>query len=187
MNEPDFNPYASPKTEMPYAPSGDAGGCYCEGKLLIVPRWSEPFFPTDTCVNCGQPAATQMKRNIYWQHPALLLLILLNVLVLIIVVLIVRKKMTLVIGVCERHLAQRRAWIWATWGLLLAAVALPLAALLMKVNSELPYMGGALLLLLCLIAACRINYFLIRPKRIDKIEGRFLGCGEAFLSQFPGS
>ena len=154
--------------------------------MLIVPRGSESCVPSDICVTCGQPAVRQLRRNIYWQHPALLLLILLNLLVLIIVVLIVRKKMVLVVGVCERHLAQRRAWIWAAWSLFAAALVLPAVTVAMEYKSALPWFGCGIMFLLSLIAACRINYFLIRAKRIDKSEGRFLGCGETFLSQFPG-
>jgi len=107
------------------APSS-AGNMWRFNKQLVTR--SETPFP-DRCVKCNGPAnGFQLKRVLYWQHPAYYLLLLLNLLILIIVILIVRKKAVLNIGVCEKHRAQRRqaiaiGWIGSLAGLVLGSVA----------------------------------------------------------------
>jgi hypothetical protein len=183
--EAPFNPYAPPTAEVSYARMSGAGGCYRQGKLLIVPRGFEGSLPAGTCVKCGRPASTVKKRQMFWHHPALYLIILAGLLLYVIVALIVRKKMVLNAGLCEQHVAKRRNMILAAWGAFLAGVAVPFISGFLKLKWSYAPLACLLLILLSLVLACIASGMILRPKRIDDREGRFTGCDESFLSQFP--
>jgi hypothetical protein len=90
------------------------GSLWRSNKRLVAR--TETVFP-DRCVKCNAPAnGFQLKRTLYWMHPAFYLLILCNLLVLLIVHLIVRKKAVMHIGLCEQHRSKRKLGLIIGWG-----------------------------------------------------------------------
>ena len=185
MDGNSFNPYAPPQTADPVAAS--AGECYRQGNVLIVPRSSAPYVPRDSCVKCGRPATRMLRRNFYWHHPLLYILILPGLLFYVLVAIIVRKQMKITVGLCDQHRAVRRRWIWAAWLLFLLSLALLFKGFAGRGRES----GGLILawlvcFILSLVVACIVSNLVIRPRRITKEEGRFIGAGEGYLRQFEG-
>ena len=186
MDNNEFNPYAPPQAMM--GSGGSVGACYRQGRLLVVPRADAPFFPCDSCVKCGQPAVTTLRRKLAWHHPAWYLLILVNLLVFVIVAVCVSKKMTLTVGVCEKHRAGRKAWILASWFCLAAGIAFcfVFGSSDSRDSLYLIFLGGGCIVL-SLVFACVVSYILVRPSRITESECTLRGAGEVFLQQFPSA
>ncbi len=186
MDTNEFNPYAPPQAMM--GSGGSFGACYRQGGRLVVPRADAPFFPCDSCIKCGQPAVTTLRRRLAWHHPAWYLLILVNLLVFIIVAVCVSKKMTLTVGLCGKHQARRKAWILVSWLCFAAGIAF----FFVFGNSEsrdfayMMLLGGGFIVL-SLIFACVVSYLIVRPTRITASECILTGAGEIFLQQFPSA
>ena len=184
MDASDFNPYAPPLS--PVISGTSTGGCYRRGSLLIVPRPDAPYFPCDSCVRCGQPAASTLRRKLSWFHPAWFLLIIVNLLVFLIVAVCVSKRMTLTVGICAKHRATRKAWILASWLCFLAGIAFfVLFGRSGHSESFRLMIAGVGCILLSLILACVVSSLLVRPRRITPLEATLAGAGESFLQQFP--
>ncbi len=168
---------------MASAPQGPSTTTvYRDGKRLVVPRGAAlPAY----CIKCGRPVeGAPIKSDYSWHSRWLFLLILLNLLIYILAALLVRKKMALLIPVCEEHrrLHQRRRWIGI--GLLLGFI--PGGVLVGSLDGGgWGWLAGFVLLVAAVVYLQRAN--LLAPKRISDQEGIFRGAGEAFLSQLPST
>jgi hypothetical protein len=137
----------------------------------------------DRCIKCNQPAhGLRLKRKLTWHHPAIFLLILVAVLIYLIVALILRKRATVEIGLCERHLAKRRRNILITWLLFLLGVA----GFIMAAVAE----DGAYLLIGAILLLGAIVYGLLAVRVVapSKIDDKFVwlrGVNKDYLNQLP--
>jgi hypothetical protein len=166
---PAFNPYAAPKSAVDWnSGRGSSGRVARDGKVLVFDRNAElPHL----CVKCAQPEAARITRKLSWHNPWLGLLVLAGLLVYVAVALIVRKQATVQIGLCTKHLRQRRIGVGLTWGFVG----------LMFVCFAAGFVGTAFL---CILAAlvCGLGVArLVWPVRIDEREVRLRGAGEEFL------
>ena len=82
------------------------------GRILVMGR--NALLPNH-CIKCNEPVTSKLKRNIYWHSPFLYLLILISILVYAIVALIVRRRARIEVGICDKHLSQRRWVITISW------------------------------------------------------------------------
>jgi hypothetical protein len=162
------------------APTTGAAGLWREGKRLVTR--SETPFP-DRCVKCNAPAGGfQLKRVLYWQHPAYYLLILCNLLVLLIVLLIVRKKAVLHVGLCDAHRTQRKTAIIACLAGMLGGVAMMIAAGFYSLG-WLALAGGTAFIggIIWGVVKGRVVY----ATRIEKDEVWVGGVCQEFLNELP--
>ena len=134
------------------------------------------------CVKCNAFTNGRLTRKFSWHHPALYLLLLMAWLIYLIVALIVRKRATVELGVCEDHLAKRRAYIWIT--LALAMLGVGGLVLAIAADDGMPALIGLLLLLTSII----FGAVTIRVTYPSKIDDRFVwlkGVNSDYLNQFP--
>lgn len=113
--ESEFNPYAAPAVDPEFMPPPyvKGEGAWREGKLLVM---SEGAGLPDRCIKCNAPAAGyRLKRTLVWHPPGWYLLILLHVLLYVIVALIVRKKVKVMLPLCEDHRRRRVTAIAVGW------------------------------------------------------------------------
>jgi hypothetical protein len=79
-----------------------------DGKLVVVSLYAD--LP-DRCVKCNLPAGGyRVKRKLTWHPSGWYALILINLIVYAIVATIIQKKMTVHVGLCEKH-RKRRLWL----------------------------------------------------------------------------
>lgn len=163
------------------ATPGLAGNMWRFNKQLVT--LSETPFP-DRCVKCNQPAnGYQLKRVLYWQHPAYYFLLLCNLLILLIVILIVRKKAVLHVGLCAAHRAQRKQAIIIGWSGALGGLAL---AIIAGAVWESPWLtvAGVLVFLTAAIYA-GIKAPMISAAKITKENVYVKGVHRDFLADLP--
>jgi hypothetical protein len=171
--------YGGPFVQAPFV---QAPGIWQDGAMLITTRDGDVVLP-DRCVKCNGPAnGYRLRRKLSWHSPLLYLLILAGWLVYLIVVLVVRKTARVHVGLCERHLNNRRTALYIAWFLCLAGIA---AIVLAFANSS----GGAGFFgILLLITAAIYGNFAPRIIYASKIDDRFAwikGANREYLSQFP--
>jgi hypothetical protein len=169
---------------MPFygGPFVQAPGIWQDGPILITTRDRDVVLP-DRCVKCNGPAnGYRLRRKLSWHNPLLYLLIFAGWLAYVIVALVLRKTARVHVGLCEKHLNNRRIALYIAWFLFLAGIA----AIVMAFATQ---SGGAgfLGIMLLLAAAIYGNY---APRIIyaSKIEERFVwikGVDREYLSQFP--
>jgi hypothetical protein len=157
-----------------------SSGLWRQGKKIVTV--SDTIFP-DRCVKCNGPAhGFQLKRVLYWQHPAYYLLLLCNLLVLLIVVLIVRKKAVVYIGLCEAHRKQRKVAIAVcTIGLLGGVVVMCAAA---GMSSGWLALAGLAVFITGGVWGV-VKGRTIAATKIDKENVWVSGAGKDFLDQLP--
>jgi hypothetical protein len=110
------------------------------------------------------------------------LLIFAGWLVYLIVAMIIRKTARVHIGLCERHLTNRRITIFVSW----AIFALGVVAIVMAIANESGV--AALLGILLIIGAAIYGAFGARTVYASKIDERFAwikGVNSEYLAQFP--
>lgn len=155
-------------------------GIWRSGRTLVMTR--EAILP-NACVKCNAPDHTRrLARNLYWHHPAIYLLILLSILIYAIVALLVRQRARIEVGLCERHVAQRRWTILVCWlaGLLGAGVLV-----LGSIRASGVLIGLGIFLLLIALFYGVIKTRIVHPVRIDKEYVRLKGACADYLASFP--
>lgn len=142
----------------------------------------------DRCIKCNEPAhGLRLKRKLTWHHPAIYLLIFVALLIYLVVALILRKRATVEIGLCERHLAKRRKNILITW----LVFSLGVAGLIMAAVAE----DGTYLLVGAILLLGAIIYGLVVVRVVvpSKIDDKFVwlrGVNKNYLDllpQWPGA
>jgi hypothetical protein len=150
--------------------------------MLVKTTNGEVMLP-DRCVKCNGPAnGYRLRRKLSWHSPLYYLLIFVGWLVYVIVALVVRKTVRVHVGLCERHLNNRRMALYVAWFLCLAGIA----AIVMAFAIESGAMGGIGIMLL--IAAAIYGNFaprVIYPSKIDERFAWIKGADPQYLSQFP--
>jgi hypothetical protein len=175
-------PMPPPQTPFYGGPFVQAPGVWQDGSMLITTTIGEVVLP-DRCVKCNSPAnGYRLRRKLSWHSPLYYLLILVGWLIYVIVALIVRKSAKVHVGLCERHLNNRRTAIYIAWFLCLAGIA----AIVMAFATESGGMG-LLGIMLLLAAAIYGNYAprIIYPSKIDERFAWIKGVDREYLSQFP--
>jgi hypothetical protein len=154
-------------------------GIWREGKTLVVSK--DAALP-DRCVKCNEVTTQRLTRKLSWHHPALYFLIIVATLIYVIVAMILRKRATLVLGLCEKHTAQRRTFIWIT--LLLALGGLGGFVLAISAGDIMPAFIGLLLWLTAIIFGVRSTR-VVYPQKIDDRFVWLRGVNADYLDQFP--
>jgi len=167
------NPYTPPKAALEARP---AGQYWRDGKVVVTRNGA--VLPA-RCVRCNEAASTQLKRKVYWHHPAWYLLILINIILYAIVALIIRKRAEVSYGICQPHLRRRQAFLAIGWGGFVLG-------LLMIFSGGATAMLGIFVVLLSIVAGfagARLAY----AARITPEEVRLNGCGTAFVESLPSA
>jgi hypothetical protein len=191
MSSADFNPYAAPLSDLVPEIVNEGIALWRDGQLLVVRQ--ESNFP-DVCVKCNAPAnGWQLKRTLYWHHPAWYLLLVFALLFcgfgLIIyaaVALIVRRKMAVRFGLCPQHVRARRRALAVTALLVIGGFGLIFAGVTWIGREPflvMPWCGVGLLLVSVLFGFLVVPT--LAPKRIDGLYAKLRGAGNDFLAPLP--
>jgi hypothetical protein len=151
-----------------------------EGKKVVA--HSETALPA-RCFKCNQAVTTApLKRKLLWHPLGYYLFIFLNVIVYVVVAIIVRKKGTLDIYLCDRHLRRRRNFIIGSW----SGVVLGLFALFGGIifNLVWPIALGVLVIIAAAITGLAGGR-LASPTRIKGDKIWLSGSGKEFLASLP--
>lgn len=171
----DINPYAPPNAPIHSAATRDAN-IAIDGNYLRVPRGGAVLAPR--CVKCNEPGAKALVRELYWHTPWLYVLIVFpGILIYAVVAMIVRKKASVQVSLCERHLSLRRTGIAIAWGIPLAGITGLIA---------LPEAVGFPLLVAALFFGPVIGVLMARvidARRMDETHA-WLNVGKAFLDSY---
>lgn len=160
--------------------------CRRDGSTLVVrPGAVLPPY----CYKCGKPArAEPFSRTYYWHAPELYILILLGVLIYAIVAAIVRKKLVVVLPICDEHFRSRRKLGWTSLTLLVLAVLIPFMLIGLTSSASLAGSVGCVLGFALGIASL-VTYVLfertLKPERITDDEARLNGACPEFLDRIP--
>lgn len=171
-----------PRFFQSLAESGRIGGPVVarEGKTLVMSRDAQ--LP-DRCVKCNAAdGIVRLKRNLYWHHPLIYLCLLANILIYAIVATCVRKRATIEVGLCPRHLKRRRAGIaigWGSFGLFVAS----LFALGLQHGGWIA-LAGFVIFLVGVVAGVVMSTP-VSPKRIDEENIWLKGVHPAYLAGLP--
>ena len=155
---------------------------YCEGKVLVIPR--NATLPA-SCIKCGgTPKEPWLKKNFYWHNPLLYVLALFSPLIYVIVAVIVRKRVQLMVPICDHHNSTRLTTLWVGIILLLGFIPLSVVA-----GTHLPGDSGiAIAFLLGFVmfvgglVALWFSYVL-RPTYIGDDCSKFKGAHPEFLAR----
>jgi hypothetical protein len=149
-------------------------------KTLVIT--GEATLP-DRCVKCNAPAeGRRLKRRLYWHHPAVYLLILCSILIYVIVALIIRKRATIEIGLCERHLAKRKRDILIGWAMALSGLGLLIGGI--SANSGWAGAAGGVVFLAALFYGVATAQ-MVSAKRIDDAHVWVRGVCPEYLDTLP--
>lgn len=108
------NPYAPPVTVYPFAEdyAAKSQGLWRKGTILVMHKRAP--LPA-RCVKSNEPTKGQLKRTLYWHHPAIYLLLLFNLLIYVIVALVLRKSAIIHIGLSDEWFRKRHRAILIGW------------------------------------------------------------------------
>jgi hypothetical protein len=153
-----------------------------DGKTLVIIRGATlpPY-----CVKCAQPAdSPDWEKNFSWCNPVLALLVLLGcigILVYLIVFYSTRKQMKIAVPLCEQHKRARRIRLWVGTILMVTSpFLLVICAVSDKPNLTLAGLFGMIVMLIA-GGVVLIQASPLRPKKIDDMQGLFVGAREPFL------
>jgi hypothetical protein len=153
---------------------------WCDGKKVVTN--DKKVLPT-RCYKCNQPAATPaLKRKLYWHPAAYYLLIFVHVFIYLVVAIFVRKKATVDVYLCTRHLQRRKYFIIGGWsGAALAIVLFVWGA----VENTTPLAVAGIVLLLASMIIGLVGASLTRAARIKDGTVWMRGAGKEFLASLP--
>lgn len=200
-----FNPYAPPAAEIEVR--AQIGAVAQDGKLVRMERNGQ--LP-ERCITCNAPAVpARVSRKLYWTPlrwrlgawaVALVLFALMvlgytyaavvfwpTVLILAVVNMALRKRVTLDLGICERH-RRRRALLY---GSAVTFVLLVIVVTLVAIFTGKDFAGPWILVLmpLMLLLGAADNLSPVNGVRIAKVDSRHLWLkrtGKAFRDSLPG-
>ncbi len=136
------------------------------------------------CYKCNhESVGAPMKRKLYWHHPAWYLLLILRFLPYLIVAIFIRKRATLDVYLCQKHMISRRYSMIGAWlGVILAV--------LMTIGGGvygLPWLTiTGVFVFIGAIVASIVGARVVRPAKIKKDGTVWLsGSGKEFLASLP--
>ena len=155
---------------------------YAEGNILVVPR--NAALPA-SCVKCGGvPKEPWLKKTFYWHNPLLYILALFSPLIYVIVALIVRKKVQLLVPICDLHESKRKSRLWMGVILLLACIPVSIAFGTYVQSENAPllafFLGFAMFIAGLLVIA---SSYVLRPTYIGDDCAKFKGAHPEFLAR----
>ena len=171
----DINPYEPPNAVIHSAATRDAN-IVIDGNYLKVPR--EGAVLARRCVRCNEPGAKELLRELHWHSPWLYIMAVFpGILIYALVAMIVRKKASVQVSLCERHVSLRHAGIAIGWGGPVAGIAA-----IFTVPGEM----GALFLLIALLFAPLTGMLMARVVDARRIDDTYawLSVGKAFLASY---
>jgi hypothetical protein len=178
------NPYASPQSSEPLIVSA-AGtqGVWRYARLLVVASGAEL---SDRCIKCNAPANGYRKKvTLSWHSPLAFLALLGGLLPYIIVAVILTRRVTVRVGVCQRHRRRRLLAILFGWLGCLTAIGLFVVGTLARSNAGAwAFIAGMLLLLFSLIGGL-LGSRIVTPKRIRDRLAWVKGVDPVYLGEFP--
>jgi hypothetical protein len=134
------------------------------------------------CVKCNAYTDERLKRKLTWHHPALYLLIFASLLIYVIVAMIVRKRATVDVGLCPKHLAARKRNLAITWALgLLSVGGFVLAGMLEDFTFA--FAGIALIFVTAIYGVVMVR--VVAPSKIDDQLVWLKGVNADYLQEFP--
>ena len=150
------------------------------GKRLVMPV--DASLP-HRCVKCNEPTDDgQMKRKLYWHHPAVYLALIVNVLVYAIIAVCCRKRSCTSVSMCSKHRAARRKIMIVSWLCVLGGIAAFITGVIMGSGWGMILGVGVFVgAIIYGIARGRLVY----ATKINKEHVWLGGCKPAFLAEFP--
>ena len=163
-------------------PTGNAAGVWRRRRELVVARHAA--LP-DRCVKCNAAAhGVQLKRKLYWHHPALYLMILFpGLLIYAIVAIIVRKRATLQVGFCAAHRSLRRRDIYIGWLVAVLGIGCFFGAAATDWTGA--FVGAGFGLLLGAVIWGMIRARVVTAKKIDEQHIYLTGACPEYLAELP--
>jgi hypothetical protein len=136
------------------------------------------------CYKCNHDiVGSPLTRKLYWHHPAWYLLLLLRAVPYLIVAIFIRKRATLDIFLCEKHLQQRKYYLIGVWVGLLLGLGLLIGGISVS-NPWLSAVGG--IVIIGSLVASIIGARVARAAKITKDGKVWLsGSGQDFLTSLP--
>lgn len=155
-------------------------GVWRDSKKLVMskdatlPQW---------CIKCNEPThGLVLKRKLSWHHPALYLILLVATLIYLIVAMVMRKRATVEIGLCEKHLAKRRQGLWITYILFFLGVG---GFVLAIAAGDVTYLLLGVVLLLASVIFGLVAVRVVVPAKIDDRFVWLKGVNEEYLNRLP--
>jgi hypothetical protein len=143
-------------------------------KDATLPQW---------CIKCNAPTnGLVLKRKLTWHHPAIYLILLVAALIYVIVAMVVRKRATVEIGLCEKHLAKRRQGLWITYLLFFLGVG---GFVLAIAAEDVTYLLVGVVLLLASVIFALAAVRIVLPTKIDDRFVWLKGVNEDYLDRLP--
>lgn len=156
-------------------------GPWRQGKIVVVQK-NVPL--PQRCIKCGATPAKQLRKVLYWHHPAVYLAILPGILIYVILALVLRKTIILVLPLCRECNGRRKRNMLIGWLAFLGAIGLFVMAGAATRESEVAFLlGGLGLLLFSLIWAICVRFVL--PKKITETHAWVAKFGRPFIESLP--
>jgi hypothetical protein len=151
-----------------------------EGKKVVA--HSQTALPA-RCFKCNQDVTTPpLTRKLYWHPVGYYVLLFFNVIVYVIVAMIVRKKATLDIYLCDRHVKRHKYFIIGGWSGAILGIFGIFAGIIFNLGWLLAL--GFLLLVAAVIAGVA-GAQLVRTVRIKGDTVWLAGSGKEFMASLP--
>jgi hypothetical protein len=157
-----------------------SAGFWRKGKQLVMPL--NGALPR-RCVKCNTPVEEdQIRRKLYWHHPAVYAAVLINILVYALVALCVRKTSLAFVSLCPQHRSSRRTVIILSWLCIVAGLVMTIYGFAEEMNAL--GLAGIILFLGAIIFGI-VKGRLVYATKIDKEHVWLGGCKPVFLAEFP--
>jgi hypothetical protein len=174
-------------------------GPWRDGELLVMHR--DAKLPTAQCIKCDEPAlGGRMVQKVSYRNPLMNLLCLLilcglpGIVVIVLVFALTDKRAKVGIGLCDRHLFERRLALTIAWLLALAGAAVAVVCMILSMgmagypDGEMaPLVYGAIGILI-FVAGLAVAAFAAPVVKARKIEGDYVwlkAVSPQYLSRFP--
>jgi len=160
-------------------PAGSTSA-WSDGKKVMT--YNQRALPA-RCYKCNHAAVEPpLKRKLYWHPVAYYLLIFVNLIVYVLVAMVVRKRASVDVYLCARHIQRRKYFIIGGW----SGTALGMVMLMTGIAENIGALTavGFFVILLAIIVAMR-GASLIRATRIKGDTVWLSGAGKEFLASLP--
>jgi hypothetical protein len=153
---------------------------WCDGKKVVTHNLKS--LPP-RCYKCNDAAAEPpLKRKLYWHSSVYYLLIFLNLFIYVVVAMIVRKRASVDVYLCTRHIQQRKYFIIGGWVGAALGIAIFIGGAAMNLSA--PIWLGCIVLFLSIIVGLW-GASLARTTRIKGDTVWLSGASKEFLASLP--